>query len=319
MKDPDDRSQVMTRAATGTSLACFLGMRPHFFPLTAGSVALGLATAAHTRGWVDPTSALLALLGGLLAHGAVNVLNDWHDHRSGLDFLTRRTPFSGGSGTLTLGLAAPRQFLAMGIACLAALVPIGAYLALNRGPGIIPLGMGGVALVLAYTPLLTRRPLPGLAAPGLGFGPIMVLGTYFAQTGNLGLASLVAAIIPGTLSSALLLLNQFPDRRADAAVGRRSYPGVRGIRASTRIYAGLLAAAYLAILAGWTAGLWPPHVGLGLLTLPLAARTAQGAGNWEADWEASPRPHLQLLAHNVVIVLLTPMLVAAGIALSRLP
>jgi 1,4-dihydroxy-2-naphthoate octaprenyltransferase len=260
--------------------------------------------------------ALLALAGGLLAHGAVNVLNDWHDHRSGLDFLTCPTPFSGGSGTLTRGLASPRQFLAIGMVCLAALLPIGAYLALNLGPAIIPLGLAGVALILAYTPALTRRPLTGLAAPGLGFGPTMVLGTYFAQTGQWGLAPLLAAAIPGVLASALLLLNQFPDRRADAAVGRRSYPIVHGVLPAGRIYAGLLATAYLVIVVGWVAGLWPAHAALGLLTLPLAVRTARGAGRWEADWEANPGPHLQLLGHNVAIVLLTPMLVAAGIVLS---
>ncbi len=44
--------------------------------------------------------ALLALLGLLLAHVSVNVLNDYFDYRSGVDLKTQRTPFSGGSGIL---------------------------------------------------------------------------------------------------------------------------------------------------------------------------------------------------------------------------
>jgi 1,4-dihydroxy-2-naphthoate octaprenyltransferase len=293
-------------------------MRAHFFPLTAVSVTIGLATALHTRGRIEFAPALLALAGGLLAHGAVNVLNDWGDYRSGLDFLTRPTPFSGGSGHLTRGLATPRQFLALGFGCLAALVPIGAHFAILHGPAIIPLGLAGIALVLAYTPFLTRQPLIGLAAPGLGFGPIMVFGTYFTQTGAWGLAPFLSAMIPGSLASALLLLNQFPDRQADAAVGRRSYPIVLGTRPSSRIYGGLLATAYLAVIGGWATGLLPVHAGLALLTLPLAVRTAGGAFHWQADWEANPQPHLRLLTGNVAVVLLTPLLAAMGITLGRL-
>jgi 1,4-dihydroxy-2-naphthoate octaprenyltransferase len=33
-------------------------------------------------------------------HGAVNAFNEYEDIKSGLDFKTQRTPFSGGSGTI---------------------------------------------------------------------------------------------------------------------------------------------------------------------------------------------------------------------------
>ena len=42
--------------------------------------------------------AVLATIGLLIAHAAVNIFNDYFDARSGLDYKTNRTPFSGGSG-----------------------------------------------------------------------------------------------------------------------------------------------------------------------------------------------------------------------------
>ncbi|MCE5264637.1 MAG: prenyltransferase, partial [Deltaproteobacteria bacterium] len=48
--------------------------------------------------------AALATFGLLVAHAAVNIFNEYFDCRSGLDYRTRRTPFSGGSGAIPSGL-----------------------------------------------------------------------------------------------------------------------------------------------------------------------------------------------------------------------
>jgi len=75
--------------------------RGRFLLLTLSCVALGVALAV--RGGAEAISysdALLVMLGALAAHVAVNALNEWGDYRSGLDLQTRRTAFSGGSGTL---------------------------------------------------------------------------------------------------------------------------------------------------------------------------------------------------------------------------
>ena len=58
---------------------------------------------------------LLATFGLILTHMSVNSLNDYFDYRSGIDKVTNRTPFSGGSGMLKEGLLAPREVLLIGI------------------------------------------------------------------------------------------------------------------------------------------------------------------------------------------------------------
>jgi len=71
-----------------------------FLLLALACVLLGIATAHYQGSGLDMLYLLLALVGGLAAHVAVNALNEYDDFRSGLDMKTERTPFSGGSGVL---------------------------------------------------------------------------------------------------------------------------------------------------------------------------------------------------------------------------
>lgn len=75
------------------------GCRP-FLVLNPACVALGAATANLSGRSINPWHLLLVLIGTICAHGSVNALNEHDGFKSGLDFKTQRTPFSGGSGTL---------------------------------------------------------------------------------------------------------------------------------------------------------------------------------------------------------------------------
>ena len=68
--------------------------------LTPACLLLGLACVQWTHGQLALREAALVLFGALAAHVSVNAFNEYLDFRSGLDALTERTPFSGGSGVL---------------------------------------------------------------------------------------------------------------------------------------------------------------------------------------------------------------------------
>ena len=91
-----------------SKLAAYAGVaRAPFLLLPVTLVASGAAAAAYD----DRASALatvLALIGLVALHAAVNAFNEASDMRSGIDLQTTRTPFSGGSGTLPVGRAAGR-------------------------------------------------------------------------------------------------------------------------------------------------------------------------------------------------------------------
>jgi 1,4-dihydroxy-2-naphthoate polyprenyltransferase len=283
-------------------------MRVPFLLLAPVCVLLGTGTALGEGGHISLLSALFALGGGVTAHISVNALNEYVDCVSGLDSRTQRTPFSGGSGVLPQHPAMARVALITGLAALAVTAIIGVGFAIQRGPGILPLGLFGVLVIAAYTPWLTRRPVLCLLAPGLGFGTLMVMGTHYVLTGHYSWTSFVASLVPFFLVNDLLLLNQFPDIEADRSVGRKHVLIVWGPRRSSLIYGLFLAATYLVILAGIASGLLPKMSSLGLLTLPLAIPTMIGVHRHAHD---IPKllPYLGL---NVVLNLATPALVAIG-------
>lgn len=192
-----------------------------FLVITPLCLSLGVALMRLQGGEIVIGELLLVLLGALLVHVAVNGFNEYFDFRSGLDLLTRRTLFSGGSGALPAQPLAGSAVLIMALACLLAASLIGLWFVQRSGGLLLLLCLAGAFIAVAYSPLLNRNALACYLAPGLGFGPILILGTLLALGGQPdGLAVLVAAAA-GLWISQLLLVNQVPDEQPDRAVGRR--------------------------------------------------------------------------------------------------
>ncbi len=298
-------------SSTGSLKTWFLETRPQFLILTPMCVLVGVAVAAYEGFSLNPWHVVLTLVGALLAHISVNVLNDYFDYRSGIDLAVRRTPFSGGSGILPAGLLKSQGVYLLGLGSLVGVGAIGIYFTIVHGWPILPLGILGMVVVYLYTTHITRSPLLCLIAPGLGFGPLMVVGTYFAQTGEYSVTPVVASLVPGFLVSNLLLLNQFPDVEADRAGGRHHVLIAYGRKFSARLYAGLMAATYISLALGVGLRVLPLTALLGLVTLPLGLKAVMGALKYHDDTD-----HLvPFLGLNVQVILLTTLLTGVGILL----
>jgi len=287
-------------------------MRVPFLILTPACVALGVGTAVWTTGHVRALDVAIVLIGALAAHISVNALNEYFDFKSGLDFQTQRTPFSGGSGTLPQRPDYARKALATGLISFAITALVGVYFLRLRGLWLLPLGLAGLLLIAVYTVWITRKALLCLIAPGLGFGPFMVLGTNFALTGQYTWTALVASLVPFFLVSDLLLLNQFPDVEPDRRVGRAHLPIIAGRRVSSVVYGAFLLLAYVAIVLGVLSAYLPRASLAGLLTIVLAVPAAIGAYRYAED----VRKLVPYMAANVAVNILTPLLMAAGLLLS---
>lgn len=296
-----------------TRAVIFGPMRIPFLILNPACVALGVATAVQSGSALNPWYLFLALVGAVSAHISVNALNEYHDCKSGLDFTTRRTPFSGGSGALPRSPGKAHIALVTGVVSLAVTAVIGIYFLTVRGFWLLPLGLLGMITVVVYTTWVTRMPFACLIAPGVGFGTVMVLGTHFVLAGSYSWSAFVASLVPFFLVSNLLLLNQFPDVEADHGVGRRHLPILIGRMASVWVYGALLAGAYLAVVIGSLGGLFPRTGLLALATVPLAVTTTQGAARFAED---IPKL-IPYMGKNVVITILTPVLLALGLFLGR--
>lgn len=284
-------------------------MRLPFLILTPACVALGFGAALWTQGYVAPFQVIMVLVGAVSAHISVNAFNEYFDFKSGLDFHTQRTPFSGGSGTLPANPHMAQHALVIAIATFTVVVGIGFYFLIVRGPELLAIGILGLFLLIFYTPWIAHHPYMCLIAPGLGFGPFMVIGTHVALTGSYSWTAFFASMIPFFLVSNLLLLNQFPDVEADRDVGRKHLPIVIGRRASSLLYVGFLLMAYLSLIWGVYNQYLPKASLIGLATAILAVPVSIGSYRYAEN----VKKLIPSMGINVAINILTPVLVSIGL------
>jgi len=296
-----------------TTLKTITGpMRVSFLVLPPVCVLLGTGTAVWQTGHVSGLDVFLAFVGAVAAHISVNAFNEYYDFRSGLDLKTERTPFSGGSGTLPANPDMAGTTLATAWITFALTAFIGVFFMFIRGLALLPLGAAGLILIFGYTTWFTRKPFLCLIAPGLGFGPFMVMGTHFVLTGAYTWTAFVASLVPFFLVSNLLLLNQFPDVAADRSIGRKHFPITIGRKNSSYVYGLFLLLTYLTLGGGVFFNWLPAKALIGMVTAAVAVPASIGAYRYHADMEKL----LPYMGMNVVINILTPILMAAGLLIA---
>ena len=190
-----------------------------------------------------PFFTFLILFGALSAHASVNLFNEYLDFKSGLDFKTMRTPFSGGSGAIPAQPSSSKYVLAAAVATLTMTIFSGLYLlklSMHAFEGfntsLLLIGLLGVMLVLLYTGPMNRNPWLCFISPGLGFGFMMTYGASSAILGRLPVELLPVALLLFFMVNNLLLLNQLPDVDADSSIGRKHIWITKGHIFGTRLY-----------------------------------------------------------------------------------
>jgi len=289
-------------------------MRPPFLLLTPVSLAPAFALMYTQQGGLDALSSGLVMLAALCAHISVNMFNEYLDFRSGLDAMTERTPFSGGSGALVADPDAATRVRTVAWLSLSTCIAAGLVLVRSSGIELLPLGLLGVLIILSYTPWLNRHPLLCLLAPGLAFGPLMICGSVFVLGGGYSLQAALLSLAPFFMVNNLLLLNQFPDIEADRRAGRDHLPIRHGIEPSLAVYRLFTIAAAAVILLPVIAGALPGWCAITLL--PVLSALFVHAGLRERHAEGTT--YTDLLGSNVIIVLLTPVCLAAGLLIANI-
>ncbi|MBN1878866.1 prenyltransferase [bacterium] len=286
--------------------------RPRFLLLVPACVLAGTATAAMELDAVPWFRVLVVLFGAIAAHMSVNALNEYQDFRSGLDMKTRRTPFSGGTGTLPAHPEAAFAALITGIVCLFIAGAVGVYVSVVTGWKVWIPAVAGTLTIVFYTGQINRNPFLCLIAPGIGFGSCMVLGTHYALAGSFSPPAWLISMIPFFQVSNLLLLNQFPDVDADRSIGRRHFPIVIGRKKSAVIYLAFSLGAFAVIIAGSVFAVLPPGALAGLFMLVFAVPMHIGVFR-HADDVDRLQPFMGM---NVLVTILTPALTAVGMLIT---
>jgi 1,4-dihydroxy-2-naphthoate polyprenyltransferase len=172
------------------------------------------------------------------------------------DSLTRRTVFSGGSGVLPSGVVTPAWALGAAITFTFLSVSLTAWAAFHGSFTIYAIWIVGAGLVggwfYSMPPLALERHGLGEFVNALLGGFFMPLMGYSVQTGQPDTRACLALLPFFFIVMAGLLGAHWPDRAADAAVGRRSLTGMLGRRVSVahKIFIALAYGLSL-MLAGW--------------------------------------------------------------------
>lgn len=309
---PED---VKGRTASQSLKIWLLELRAPFFTAAVVPVLFGAAFAWWLEDEFSLALMLITMAGTVSLHAGTNMANDYFDYRSGGDAINEaRSPFNGGSPFLIGDVLEPKRVFLAALLCFAIGGLIGLYLALTISLWILPVGVAGGLMGFLYTaPKVNLAALGvGEVAVGLGFGPLIVLGTYIVMTGEIELAPFLAGLPIGFLITLVLYINQFPDMEADAVVGKNHWV-VRMGRAKASVgYPVLLGVSYAFVAIAVAIGLLPSLALLYFLTLPLALKASRIVLR-NAD---NVRALLPAQALTIQIHLFGGLLLSAGIALS---
>ena len=164
--------------------------------------------------------AALTYIGIFCLHSSVDLFNDYWDFKRGIDLLTKKTRFSGGTGVLPEGLLKPSEIFRASILFLILGLSIGIFFVYIKGYLVaLILGFATLSIILYSTKLVNV----GLGELFVGIkGMLIVIGAFYVQTGYIIMESIIIGVVIGLLSSLVLYINSIPDIKADKAKGRKT-------------------------------------------------------------------------------------------------
>ena len=249
-------------------------IRVRFLLASIIAVSVGLALHWSQNGSLDYLDVILTFAGVLALHASVDLLNDYWDFKRGIDTKTTRTKMSGGTGVLPEGLLKPSSVYRAGVVFLIIGSLIGSYFVIMDG--IL------IAIILGFAILSIYFYSTKIVDSGLGEffvavkGSMIVMGTFFIQSGEVTVESILAGIVIGTLSSLVLFIASFPDHDADKSKGRKTLVIVVGKEKAIKLFWLFPLVSYVVILIGVSVNLFPFLSLISLLSFPLMIKSGLG-------------------------------------------
>lgn len=227
---------------------------------------------------------LVRFLFGLAAvvstHLCLNLFNDYADSKSGADWYDIRFyGFFGGSKLIQERVFSEKFYLHTAFAFLAL-----AWLCVVRlafilsAPMIIVFYAGIILLGWSYSggPFKLSYRCLGELAVFILFGPVLVMGGYYVQTGIFPTWRGFLLSCPcGFLTSAILFANEVPDLSQDKQAGKFTLAGVIGPGNAYRLYYLLISLGFLFVALNVSVGYLKPYALISLALFFPAAKAAK--------------------------------------------
>ncbi|MGV9825921.1 1,4-dihydroxy-2-naphthoate polyprenyltransferase [Gordonia sp. NPDC003429] len=238
------------------------GARPRTLPNAIAPVVAGVGAALHL-GDIVWWKAVLAAVVSIAFIIGVNYANDYSDGIRGTDDDRVGPMRLVGSGAASAGAVKRAAFICFGVGAVC-----GVVLAATTAWWLVVLGAVCVAGAWFYTG--GSKPYGylgfGEVAVFVFFGLVAVLGTQYVTAGAVDWVGLACAVAVGSLSTAVLVVNNLRDIPTDAVSGKHTLAVRIGDKRTRVLYGVLLAMPLVASVVLIAATPWAL---LGLLATPL--------------------------------------------------
>lgn len=247
--------------------------RPH--TLTASFVPVLLGTAlAMKSGKIHIGLFLAMLIASLLIQAATNMFNEYFDFKRGLD----NEHSVGIGGTIVRDGIKPKTVINLAFGFYGIALLLGVYICANSSWWLAVVGL--ICMTIGY--LYTGGPHPIAYTPfgeifaGFFMGMLIILISFFIQTGTVDGTSILLSIPSMVLVGEILLANNIRDLDGDKENGRNTLAIILGKKKAIYLLAGMFTFSYLWIIAMIISGVAPIWVAIVILSAPKAIKATLG-------------------------------------------
>lgn len=217
-----------------SAASCWIeAMRLRTIPVSVAGVLTAVALTIINGSFQWLPSAICFIF-AVLAQIASNFANEYFDFRDGLDSKGRVGPRRG----VTEGDITPQAMRNATLATLGVAALIGCSLIWWGGWWLLAAGIAIVAGALAYSagPYPLSRHCLGEVAVIVFFGVAPVTLTYWLQAGSCPTQVWLASVAIGLMGANVLIVNNYRDRKDDAAVGKNTIAVKFGPKVASSLY-----------------------------------------------------------------------------------
>lgn len=247
--------------------------RPHTLTASFVPVLLGSALALK-YGNIHIGLFFAMLIASLLIQAATNMFNEYYDFTRGLD----NEHSVGIGGTIVRDGIKPKTVIRLAFGFYGIALLLGVYICINSNwwlafVGLICMTVGyfytGGPVPIAYTPF-------GEIVSGFFMGLLIILISFFIQTGTIDSTSILISIPSMILVGMILLANNIRDLENDKENGRKTLAILLGKKKAIYLLGGMFAFSYFWVFALIIYGIAPAWIALVVLSVPKAIKAIKG-------------------------------------------
>lgn len=251
--------------------------RDYTLPQTVIAYLFAVALASKNY-HVDYFLSFLGLIGVLLAHMSVNILDDYFDwkngavdeykklHDAGMQVKTHKCFY------LEQNLTSHRSLLIVALSMDAIAGILGLYIASKVGVSVLIIAALAGLMGFFYSAPPVKLSYRGLGeiAIGIIFGPLLILGAYITAGGRADITILFSSVIIGIFIANISHTHAIMDFKSDMAVGKLSLSTLLKTQDNAiNAQAFLFASAYILTAIGIVTKIFPLACSLTFLILPV--------------------------------------------------